>query len=413
MKNQLLHTPEGVRDIYNKECARKLAVQENIHEVFASCGYKDIQTPTFEFFDIFNKERGSVASREMFKFFDRDGNTLVLRPDITPSVARAATKYFMDEDMPIRLCYMGNTYINNSSYQGRLKEVTQLGCELIGDATVDADAEIVAMVVQCMMASGLKDFQVQIGQVDYFNGLVEDAGIDEEIQDQLRELIENKNYFGVDELLTSINVDDKTKKSFLGMADLFGGFDVLAKAKENTDNEKSLKAVERLEKLYRVLEYYKLEEHVSFELDMLGHYKYYTGIIFRAYTYGTGDAIVTGGRYDNLIAQFGKDAPSVGFAIVVDRLMLALSSQKIDVELPEGQTIILYEQDKLEEAVSAACRLRAQGIRVELIRRFKEKTIENYLEYANNYGASTIYYLGDEANEVSLYDGSMIAVDTI
>jgi len=413
MKNQLLHTPEGVRDIYNKECARKLAVQENIHEVFASCGYKDIQTPTFEFFDIFNKERGSVASREMFKFFDRDGNTLVLRPDITPSVARAATKYFMDEDMPIRLCYMGNTYINNSSYQGRLKEVTQLGCELIGDATVDADAEIIAMVVQCMMASGLKDFQVQIGQVDYFNGLVEDAGIDEEVQEQLRELIENKNYFGVDELLTSLNIDEKTKKSFLGMADLFGGFDVLDKAKENTDNEKSLKAVERLEKLYKVLEYYKLEEHVSFELDMLGHYKYYTGIIFRAYTYGTGDAIVTGGRYDNLIAQFGKDAPSVGFAIVIDRLMLALSSQKIDVELPEGQTIILYEQEKQQEAISAACKLRAQGIRVELIRKFKEKTIENYLEYANNYGASTIYYLGDDANEVSLRDGSMILVDKI
>ncbi|MBE5949346.1 MAG: ATP phosphoribosyltransferase regulatory subunit [Lachnospiraceae bacterium] len=413
MKNQLLHTPEGVRDIYNKECARKLAVQENIHEVFASCGYKDIQTPTFEFFDIFNKERGSVASREMFKFFDRDGNTLVLRPDITPSVARAATKYFMDEDMPIRLCYMGNTYINNSSYQGRLKEVTQLGCELIGDATVDADAEIIAMVVQCMMASGLKDFQVQIGQVDYFNGLVEEAGIDEDVQEQLRELIENKNYFGVDELLTSINIDDKTKKSFLGMADLFGGFDVLAKAKENTDNEISLKAVERLEKLYKVLEYYKLEERVSFELDMLGHYKYYTGIIFRAYTYGTGDAIVTGGRYDNLIAQFGKDAPSVGFAIVIDRLMLALSSQKIEAELPEGQTIILYEQEKQQEAISAACKLRTQGIRVELIRKFREKTIENYLEYANNYGASTIYYLGDEANEVSLRDGSMIQVDEI
>lgn len=411
MKNQLLHTPEGVRDIYNKECARKLAVQERIHEVFSLCGYKDIQTPAFEFFDIFNKERGSVASREMFKFFDRDGNTLVLRPDITPSVARAATKYFMDEDMPIRLCYMGNTYINNSSYQGRLKEVTQLGCELIGDATVDADAEVIAMVVQCMMASGLKDFQVQIGQVDYFNGLVEAAGIDEEVQEQLRELIENKNYFGVDEFLSKLDIDDRTKKSFLGMADLFGGFDVLAKARENTCNEKALKAVERLEKLYKVLEYYKLEQHVSFELDMLGHYKYYTGIIFRAYTYGTGDAIVTGGRYDNLIAQFGKDAPSVGFAIVIDRLMLALSSQKIEVGLPVGQTIILYEQDKQQDAISAACRLRAQGIRVELIRKFKEKTIENYLEYADNYGASTIYYMGDETSEISLSDGTFTTIE--
>ena len=146
---------------------------------------------------------------------------------------------------------------------------------------------------------------------------------------------------------------------------------------------------------------------------MLGHYKYYTGIIFRAYTYGTGDAIVTGGRYDNLIAQFGKDAPSVGFAIVIDRLMLALSSQKIEVELPEGQTIILYEQEKQQDAISAACKFREQGIRVELIRKFKEKTIENYIEYANNYGAAAIYYLGDEVRKVSLSDGTFTTVDEI
>ena len=410
---KILHTPEGVRDIYNEEYEKKVILENELCQILKNYGYHSIQTPTFEFFDIFSKEIGTTPSNELYKFFDREGNTLVLRPDITPSIARAVAKYFMDEDMPIRLCYMGNTYINNSSYQGRLKEVTQLGCELIGDATIDADAEVIAMVVQCMMASGLKDFQVQIGQVDYFNGLVEEAGIDEEIQEQLRELIENKNYFGVDELLTSLNINDKTKKSFLGMADLFGGFDVLSKAKENTDNEKSLKAVERLEKLYKVLEYYKLEEHVSFELDMLGHYKYYTGIIFRAYTYGTGDAIVTGGRYDNLIAQFGKDAPSVGFAIVIDRLMLALSSQKIEVELPEGQTIILYEQEKQQDAISAACKLRVQGIRVELIRKFKEKTIENYIEYANNYGAAAIYYLGDEVRKVSLSDGTFTTVDEI
>lgn len=391
MKNQLLHTPEGVRDIYNKECARKLALQDELHKEFALCGYKDIQTPTFEFFDIFNKERGSVASREMFKFFDRDGNTLVLRPDITPSVARAATKYFMDEDMPIRLCYMGNTYINNSSYQGRLKEVTQLGCELIGDATVDADAEVIAMVIRCMKRSGLEDFQVQIGQVDYFNGLVEMAGIDEDTENELRELIENKNYFGVDELLGEKQIPAELKKSFMGMAELFGGEEVLSLARKNTSNEKSLKAVDRLCKLYSALKHYKLEQHVSFELDMLGHYKYYTGIIFRAYSYGTGDAIVTGGRYDNLMAQFGKDAPSIGFAIVMDRLMLALSSQKIKVKLPEGQTIVLYEQEAYKAAVEKACALRDEGVRVELIRKFQEKTLDNYIEYANSYGAARLY----------------------
>ena len=132
MMEQLLHTPEGVRDIYNGECARKLAVEQKIRETMNLYGYRDIQTPGFEFFDIFRKERGSVASKDMFKFFDREGNTLVLRPDMTPSIARCAAKYYSEERIPVRLCYLGNTYTNNSSYQGRLKECTDAGAELIG-----------------------------------------------------------------------------------------------------------------------------------------------------------------------------------------------------------------------------------------------------------------------------------------
>ena len=181
MKKQLLHTPEGVRDIYNEECEKKLLLQSDLLGILKGYGYHPIQTPTFEFFDIFGKEIGTTPSKELYKFFDREGNTLVLRPDMTPSIARAAAKYFMDEDMPIRLCYMGNTFINNSSYQGRLKESTQLGAELIGDSTVDADAEILSMVVECLQKAGLKEFQLSVGHADFFQGLVEAAGISEEV----------------------------------------------------------------------------------------------------------------------------------------------------------------------------------------------------------------------------------------
>ena len=117
MNNRLLHTPEGVRDIYGKEYAKKLAIEQKLQQAIHCFGYEDIQTPSIEFFDVFSKEIGTTPSKELYKFFDREGNTLVLRPDMTPSIARAAAKYFMDEDMPIRLCYMGNTFINNSSYQ--------------------------------------------------------------------------------------------------------------------------------------------------------------------------------------------------------------------------------------------------------------------------------------------------------
>ena len=185
MGNQLLQTPEGVRDIYGEECARKLAVQEQIQKVFHLYGYRDIETPVFEFFDIFNKERGSVGDREMYKFFDRDNNTLVLRPDITPSIARCAAKYFMDEAKSLRFCYLGQTFINSTSYQGRFKETTQTGAELIGDDTSDADGEMIAMVIDALKAAGLKEFQVELGQVEFYRGLVEEAGMDQETMERL------------------------------------------------------------------------------------------------------------------------------------------------------------------------------------------------------------------------------------
>ena len=126
--------------IYNGECARKIVLQNRLHDVCALYGYNDIQTPSFEFFDVFNKERGSVPSTEMFKFFDRYGNTLVLRPDMTPAIARTAAKYFEDDNRPLKLCYVGNTFVNVSKYyQGKLKESTAVGAELIGDDSIDAD----------------------------------------------------------------------------------------------------------------------------------------------------------------------------------------------------------------------------------------------------------------------------------
>ena len=168
MENRLLHTPEGVRDIYNSECERKQVLQDRLFSVLKQYGYQAIETPTFEYFDVFSREVGTTASKELFKFFDREGNTLVMRPDFTPSIARSAAKYYHDEDMPIRFGYMGNTYINHHSLQGRLKETTQLGAELIGDDSVSADAEIVAMMIRCLKTAGLKEFQVSIGHIDFF-----------------------------------------------------------------------------------------------------------------------------------------------------------------------------------------------------------------------------------------------------
>lgn len=383
MKNQLLHTPEGVRDIYNEECEKKLELQDRLHKALKRHGYHSIQTPTFEFFDIFGKEVGTIPSSELYKFFDREGNTLVLRPDITPSIARSAAKYFMDEDMPIRLSYMGNTFINNHSYQGRLKESTQLGAELIGDDTVDADAEMIAMAIDALKSSGLKDFQISVGHVEFFRGLMEAAGLSEEQEEVIRELIANKNFFGVEEEISDCSMNQNLKELFGMLGTIYDNAASFGEAKTYAaDYPRVYKAIRRLEDLDAVLKVYDVDKYVTYEFGMLSSYHYYTGVIFAGYTYGSGEPIVKGGRYDKLLTYFGKDAASIGFAIVVDQLMAAISRQKIEITVKHDNQLIVYRPEYRREAVKKAIALRAKDCNVELIAWAMDKSKADYEAYA-------------------------------
>ena len=396
MKNQLLHTPEGVRDIYNEECEKKIFLQSELQDVLKGYGYHPIQTPTFEFFDIFGKEIGTTPSNELYKFFDREGNTLVLRPDMTPSVARAAAKYFMDEDMPIRLCYMGNTFINNSSYQGRLKENTQLGAELIGDGSVDADAEVLSMVVDCLLKSGLSEFQISVGHADFFRGLLEAAGTDEEEEQELKSLISNKNFFGVEEFAETLKLDPGLTELFHMLGNPNVKKEDLQKAGELAASyPRILAAVRNLIELQKILEIYGLNKYVSFELGIISSYQYYTGIIFSGYTFGSGQPIVKGGRYDRLLTYYGKDSASIGFAIVVDQLMAALSRQKIDVTADEESELIVYDSDHRKEAILTAKKKRSQGKITELIAENGTKTRKDYMDYARRNRIGSVTFLED------------------
>lgn len=361
MKKDLLHTPEGVRDIYGKECSQKLVLEDRLHDVLKLYGYNDIQTPSYEFFDIFNKERGSVPSNEMFKFFDRNGNTMVLRPDMTPAIGRCAAKYFEGVKEPLKICYKGNTYVNNSSYQLRLKETTQMGVELIGDPSLQADAEVIAMVIECLLNSGLTDFQVEVGNVAYFKGLLKEAGIDGELEEEVLELIRNKNYFGVEGILESNKVTPELANTLLSLPLLFGSVEVLDKALETVENQQSKDAIKRLHDLYDLLVIYGYEKYVTFDMGMLSKHDYYTGVIFNAYTYGTGEAIVKGGRYDKLIGQFGIEKSSIGFSITIDQLMIALSHQKIVIPVDNSGSFVLYTEALTNTAVAFAKKLRGNG----------------------------------------------------
>ena len=367
MNNILLHTPEGVRDIYGSEYADKLLVEKRLHKVIYGYGYEDIQTPTFEYFDVFSKEVGTIPSKELYKFFDKEGNTLVLRPDFTPSIARCAAKYFCDEQIPIRFAYQGNTFTNTSNLQGKLKEVTQMGAELIGDASVEADAEMISLVIEALKASGLERFQVSIGQVEYFKGLCEEAGLDEQTEMDLRACISGKNYFAAQDLINEREVKEPYREILLKVADMFGNMTSLKEAKEMVNNSRSRKAIERLEKLYEALKLYGVEQYVSFDLGMLSKYNYYSGVIFRAYTYGVGNAVVKGGRYDNLLKHFGKDAPAVGFSIVIDDLLEALKGQKVALAEEETAQKVYYNAENFSDKLKEVQNLRKSGKAIALV----------------------------------------------
>jgi len=406
MKKDLLHTPEGVRDIYNGECAKKLVLQNRLNDVCMSYGYNHIQTPTLEFFDVFSKERGSVPSFEMFKLFDRYGNTMVMRPDITPSVARIAAKYYSEHILPVKLCYEGNIFINVSKYyQGKLKETTSIGAELIGDDSIDADFEIISMVIDCMKNSGLKEFQVEIGNVSYFMGLLYEAGIGGDEEELLVSLIQEKNYIGVEELLNSLNIDKHIAKVLMELPQMFGSIEVLDKARSLTNNETCIKAIDRLSSLYDLCKITGAEKYITFDLGLLSKHSYYTGILFYAYTFGTGEPVASGGRYDSLLGQFGCKKPSIGFSITVDSLMTAMARQGLHIPVDVTGVLLIYQPGNLVQAISIADKLRSMNVPVSMISFNEKKTEQQYCEYAANAQLAQVVMLPRfESNSSSTLD---------
>lgn len=410
MKEKLLHTPEGVRDIYNSECKKKTALERRLHQVQALYGYQDIETPAFEFFDIFNSDTGTVSSREMFKFFDRDNNTLVLRPDMTPSIARSVAKYYSDCTFPLRLSYVGNTFLNNRSYQGKLAEKTELGAEYINDDSPEADAEAIVMMIDCFLEAGLNDFRIDIGQSEFYRGIMEALDVSDEVKAQIHEYIENKNSLGMELLLADLPMKDCYRNILLEYNELYGDVSMLEQAKKLTVNPRCQAAIERLEQVYEVICHYGYEKYVSFDLGMVNHFDYYTGIIFRGYTYGTGDAIGKGGRYDNLLMQFGKNAPAIGFTILVDDMLSALDRQNIPVSIREFEySVLLYNRKDMSTAIGLAMEMRTGGDKLECICMKEDQQAGDYISFAKAQGARAVFVLDGDALIIHDFSAGRVA----
>ena len=273
-----------------------------------------------------------------------------------------------------------------------MKENTQLGAELIGVDSIEADAEMLAMVVDGLKNVGLTEFQVNIGHVDFIRGLMEATGLGEEVTEELHTLITNRNYFGVEEILDKEGTAEDVKAAFRILPELIGGVDVLERAGKIAPTADAKAAIARLLRIYQILIHYGVEQHFSFDLSMSGSYMYYTGVVFRAYTYGTGDAVVRGGRYDQLLEKFGKNTPSIGFAIIVDELTSALSRQKVSIETRRSN-LIVYTESTLRWAISLAKEFRSKGHYTELLKREASDEKAKFMEYGKRTQAVSMLYL--------------------
>lgn len=360
------HIPEGVRDITGDECEKKHVVDRTIKNTMLSFGYKQIETPTFEYFDIFSGSVGTIPSKDLYKFFDREGNTLALRCDITPSVARAYSNYYNDRES-LRLFYSGNVFVNYSSLQGRLKETTQIGAEYIGDNSVEADAEMVAMGIESLLACGLSDFTISIGHANFMNYLVKNSGLSDEEIDNAYDLVANKNFFGLENLLAETDLTEDVKKLYSSIGKLFSSPEDFMSIEQLSYGQPMLSdTFAYFKSLYQILSIYGVEKYVSFELGLISAHRYYTGILFSGYTYGSGEAILKGGRYDKLLGNFGCDKPAIGFAVMSDQLLFALERQEVEIVLPRTRETILYDNSQRSNAIILAKELRADGKRVSL-----------------------------------------------
>ena len=345
MKKWNIYTPEGVQDILFESCSQKRLLESKIRKAFILNGYKEIETPTIEFYDTFGGERGLINQESMYKFCDSKGRLLVLRPDLTVPVARVAATRLKDEVLPIKCCYIGNTFSFDELGGGRQNEFTQAGCELLGINSPEADAEVVAMAIETVKSTGIEEFQIDIGQVGFFKGLMEESGLSEDEIEEVRELIDQKNLVGVEQVMDRHKVKTPLKRIILDLPKLFGSRDILQNINSEDIGKEATKAIENIKAVLEILEDRNLAQYVSLDLGMVQSLNYYTGIVFRGFTYGVGFPILSGGRYDKLVAKFGRDCEATGFSLGINMVMMALERQKRLVkQQPEG-VFITYEKN--------------------------------------------------------------------
>lgn len=358
--------PAGVRDVLPSEAGFKRKMEGMISATFERWGYQEVVTPVFEYFDVLKLGQREEQIAQMYKFIDRQGRILALRPDMTTPIARLTASRLKEFPLPLRLFYIANVFSYEEPQVGRQREYYQAGIELIGYQNPEADAEVLAAAVEVLRNVGLQNFKFSMGQVDVFNGLMEELDFSEDVRKEIKLTVSNKNFVGVEELLNKQGLSGSDINRVMKIITLRGGRAKIEEAKNLLKSEKALKALENLEEVYTVLSDYQLDQYVDLDLGLLRDFDYYTGLVFEGFSPALGFPICGGGRYDRLTGHFGVPHPATGFALGIERVIMALEKEGQEVQADSPEYLINYAPERRAEAFAKARELRASGHKVIL-----------------------------------------------
>lgn len=392
---------KGTRDLLPEDMAKRRYVFEKIREVFEAYGFKEILTPTFEYTRLFELRSGEEVVEQLYAFEDKGGRNISLRPDLTSSVARLFVNSFQTAPKPIRWYYIANMFRYEEPQSGRLREFWQAGVELIGSPNIEADAEVIALLIESYLNTGLREFTVNIGDRVLLDEFAKMLGVKDDIG--LMRLIDKKDKMTREEFIKSLKefgLREKDIEKIFALIELKGKpDDVLSRSYELFTSEVAKEELKKIEELFELLKAYGVENYALIDFGIARGFDYYTSIVFEAIAendLGIG-SIGGGGRYDNLIEVFGgKPTPATGFAIGIERLIPILESKGLLPEFKVGSNVfVAYIGKELEikkKAIEVTQMLRKAKIRAEYD--IQGRKLSKALDYANSIGAKVVIILG-------------------
>jgi ATP phosphoribosyltransferase regulatory subunit len=363
----LSRVPPGVQYFFEDEVLLRRSIERDVMEVFTGWSYAEIVLPIFDAYDLFALGMGPEVAGRTYRFTARDGAAVALRPDLTSLVARTVATRLKDRPRPLRLAYTGEVFRADAPRRGRQHEFHQLGVEHVGWASPEADVEVLLVALEALTRLGLDDARVTLGHAGFFAGIAERLALSPDRASVLHALMDRRQTAELDRFLEPYAGPDD-RATFCRLVSLGGGRDVLELGRALVGNPRSIAAVETLEAVYGALDALGFAGRVDVDLGEVADFDYYTGLTFKVYVPGWGLPLGQGGRYDALLAQFGRDEPAVGFSLSLDWLAGALAARGLDaprraMAAPER----LAARENLADLFAEAHRLRAEGRTIEIV----------------------------------------------